>query len=229
MVTKSIVEIIAASNFMADATQVERLAGNVVEGQAADATYLRVILAHMQANLGKGRRRRADSQSAEVVLDSTHERLYQSVLKGVGPEDIDSTERNRRATFARSAASTVRYFIRGGGDVRSIDVSTATKSGLRKAVQPEVSTPPDEGETRAERAFRKAKDNLVEKAQSLLARGDPDVARERIEAAMDALEALLDSLPAAADTGAQTTTIVAGRHPGARGTPAERPMLHRSP
>lgn len=235
-VHQSIVETIVAANFMADATQVERLAGTVVEGQAADGTYLRVVLAHMQANLGKpqrGRRRAApDAHAAEVVLDGIHENLYASVLKGVGPEDLATNERNRRATFARSAASTVRYFIRNGGDVRTVEVATATKNGLRKAVQPE-SEAPAEGETRTERAFRKAQDALVASAQRLLARGDPDIARERIEAAMDALEALLDAVPTEeqaqprADIGGQTTTMVAGRHIPGRGAPAERPMLHR--
>lgn len=228
MVTKTIIEVIAHSNFMADALQVERLAGAVVDGHVADATYLRIILAHMQAQLGKprrGRRAATDVQSSEAVLDSIHERLYAAVLKGVGPEELATAERNRRATFARSAASTVRYFIRNAGDVRSVDVATATKSGLRTAVQPKREAPA--GETRVERAFRNAQDALVRNAQRLLARGDPE-ARAHIEAAMDALEALLDAVPEGtqADVGAQTTTFVPGRA-GARSAPAQAPMLHR--
>lgn len=223
--SKSIVEMIASANFMADIAQVERLAGNVAEGQVADATYLRVVLAHMQANLGKGRRgRRAtvDAHSAEVVLDKVHEQFYPAVLKGVGGDELPVPERHRRATFARSAASTVRYFIRNGGDVRDVDVSTVTKSGLRKLVKPEA--PPPENETRAERAFRKATEVVVSSAQRLLARGDPDIARERIEATLEALEALLTELPEQPEAG--QTTVVASRS-GVRGTPAHAPMLHR--
>lgn len=229
----SIIEAIIAANFMADAAQVERLAGQVVEGQSADGTYFKVLLAHIQAKVGKPTRRMrrsgAEVEAMEHVLEGIHADLYAAVLKGVGPDDLPMDERNRRATFARTAASTVRYFIRGGGDIRAVDVATATKGGLRKAVQPETPAPADE--TRVEKGFRLATDAVVKAAQRLLARGDPDVARERIEAAMDALEAVLAELPEEqaaqpqADFGGQTTTIV-GRPPG-RGAPAERPMLHR--
>jgi hypothetical protein len=235
MTMKTIVQVIAAAHYMADAAQVERLAGAVVEGQQADATYMRVILANMQAQLGKprrGRRSQAEAQSAEAVLDSIHETLYAAVLRGVGPEELEQTERNRRATFARSAASTVRFFIKNGGDVRSVDVATVTKSGLRASVQPETKAP--ENETRAERTFRKAQDALVRSAQRLVARGDPVETRARIEAAMDALEALLESIPegnvqqAPADIGGTTTTVFGRAVPGR--SVADRPgaQLHRS-
>lgn len=237
MVTRTvhtILEVIAAANFMADAAQVERLAGTVADGHTADGTYLKVLLAHMQSRMGKnGKRRRAaaQTQAAEEVLNTVHEQLYVSVLKGVGPDELAPQERNRRGTFARSAAAAVRYFISRGGDVRTVDVATVTKAGLRNAVKPE--TPPPEGETRAERSFRKAQDTLVRSAQNLLARGDPEGAAQRIEAAMDALEAILESIPAAPtaqaqpDMGGTTTTIVGGQRPGARSTPASQPMLHR--
>lgn len=220
--SRSLVETIALAHFMANAAQVEQLAHNVAEGQMADSTYLRVTLAHMQSKLGRPRRGKQAAQ--EPVLDSIHEALYPSVLKGVGPEGMDQTERFRKATFARSAASTIRYFIRGGGDVRGIDVATATKSGLRKAVQPE--TPAEEGETRNQKSFRKAGDAVLRSAQRL-ARGDPEDARERVDALMDQLQALLDELgaPAQPEHGA-TTTIVAGRA-APRGTPAQPAQLHR--
>lgn len=238
MVTRthiSVLDAIIAAHFMADAAQVERLAALVVEGTNADGTYLKVVLKHMQAQLGKptrrARRTGAEVEAAEHVLDAIHAELYAAVMKGVGPDDLPMPERNRRATFARSAASTIRYFIRGGGDVRNVDVPTATKAGLRKAVQPETPAPADE--TRDQRSFRKAQDALVKSAQRLVARGDPDAA-QRIEAAMDALEALLEALPeeqqpaqAAQDFGGQTTTIVGRIPPPGRSTPAERPMLHR--
>lgn len=233
----SIVEVIALANFMADALQVERLAGAVVEGQQADSTYLRVALAHMQARLGKparrARRAGTDVETQETVLDAIHNELYPHVLKGVGPEDLPTEERNRRATFARSAASTVRFFIRGGGDVRQVDIATATKGGLRKAVQPAAPEAPA-NETRAEKSFRLAQEAVVKAAQRLLARGDPEAARQRIEGAMDALENLLlemeEEQPAQAqqqDFGGTTTTIV-GRQPVGRGGGAPAgAMLHR--
>jgi hypothetical protein len=236
---KTIIEIIASHNFVATGEQVERLANAVVAGHQADGTYLRVILAHMQAKLGKprrGRRSAAEGESAEAVLDTIHETLYPHICKGVGNGDIDTTERNRRATFARSAASTVRYFIREGGDVRTVDVTTVTKAGLRAAVQPAEAEAP-EGETRVQRGFRKATQALVRSAQRLLARGDPDEAREQIEQTLEVLEGLLAAepkaaaaaqpRPAAQDFGGTTTTIAGRPRAGTRGTPANAPMLHR--
>lgn len=217
----TIVATIAAANYMANASQVEQLAHMVSEGLTAGEIYLRVTLAHMKSRLGSPRRGKQPPQ--EPVLDAIHEELYPSVLKGVGPDDMPQNERNSKANFARSAASTVRFFIRGGGDVRAVDVATVTKSGLRKAVQPQAA----EGEegTRTQRGFVTHAQALLSAAQRL-ARGDPEDARERVETLMDQLEKLLQELPPpAADVGGATTTIVAGRPGVGRGTqPAQ---LHR--
>ena len=80
------------------------------------------------------------------------------------------------ATFARSMASTVRFFIRNGGDVRGLDIPTITKNGLRAMVQPEN---PIVGGTRAERAFLRNAEGVT-KAVAAMARGDPEAARERL-------------------------------------------------
>lgn len=211
----TIITIITQSNYAATPAQVEQLAHVVVEGSTAGEVYLRVLLAHMQSKLGSPRRGKQVAQ--EPVLDAIHEALYPCVLKGVGPEDMPSVERNAKATFARSMASTIRYFVRGGGDVRGLVVATVTKNGLRKAVEPARDVP--EG-TRSERAFARAREAIVKQAASMLA-ADPDGARERIEALMDELEGML---PPEVEQGA-TTTIV-GRPAGrASQTPAQ---LHRS-
>lgn len=219
-----IIAAIVRLNYAATGEQVEQLAHLVVVGQDADATYVRVVLAHMQSRLGTGRRAKAAPQ--EPVLDAVHDELYPSVLKGVGPEDMDQTERNRKANFARSAASTVRYFIRNGGDVRALDVATATKTGLRSAVQPR--TPVREGATRAEKGFIRAAE-AVRRTAIQLARGDPDTARQQLERLMDDLDTLLAELgkePAAAQPDVGATTTMVGRA-GARSAPASAPMLHR--
>lgn len=218
--SRSLVETIAIAHFMANAAQVEQLAHNVAEGQSADSTYLRVALAHMQAKLGRPRRGKQPAQ--EPVLDSVHEALYPSVLKGVGPEDTAQVERFRKATFARSAASTIRYFIRGGGDVRGIDVAAATKNGLRKLVQPD--TVP--AGTRAQRGFETAHAALL-RALPRLARGDPEDARTRVDTLMDELEAWLQQLDGPPDKAQEqhgATSTVIGRP---RGTPTQPVQLHR--
>lgn len=223
MTNITVVQAIVKAHFIATLAQVETLAHDVVAGQNADGTYLRVLLAHMQSKLGRPRRGKQPPQ--EPVLDTVHEALYPSILKGVANGDeITDTERNRRATFARSAASTVRTFIRGGGDVRSIDVATATKAGLRAAVAPpapEVA----EGATRTQRSYIKAEDAYLRSVQRL-ARGDPEDARERVEGLMEQLEKLLAELDAPPAEHGATTTIV-GRSTAPRGAPAVAPQLHR--
>jgi len=229
-----ILAAIAQVNYAATGDQVEQLAFAVATGLDAGTVYLRVVLAHMQAKLGHGRRARATNVPQEPVLDAIHEELYPHVLKGVGPEDMDRDERNSKANFARTMASTVRFFIQHGGDVRTLEVPTVTKNGLRKAVQPETTQAP-EGASRAMRGFIKAREGL-NKALQRLARGDPQAARDQLEQMLDEYEKLLGELgapaePAAhqqtqADVGGQTTTIVAGR-PGGRSAPVSAPMLHR--
>jgi hypothetical protein len=221
-IARSVVEAIIAVNYMANEEQIVQLAHDVARGEEAEQCYFRVLLAHMQSKLGTSRRTKQPPQ--EPVLDAIHEKFYPVVLASLGPEDMDKTERNRLGTKYRSAASTIRYFIRHGGDVRGVEVATATKTGIRNAVKPPE--PSAEEETRSQRAFRRAQEALVRTAQRL-ARGDPDEARERLEATMEALEKLMDTLPAQPDIGGQTTTIVAGRA-GVGGRVTQAPaMLHR--
>lgn len=218
----TIVKTIIGANFMATPVQVERLAAQVVEGQEADGTYLRVLLAHMQSKLGRARHRRkaGDAESVTELLNAIHADMYAAVLRGVAPEDADPKERNRRATFARSAASTIRYFISKGGDVREVEVPNATKGSLRRAVQPEQGEAP-EGETRTEKAFRKAQDALLAAAKKLVAAGEPDDTA-RVEALIEQLEALLEGAEEEEQPQHSTGTTVITGHRLERTAPAER-------
>lgn len=227
-----ILAVIANANYAATGDQVEQLAFAVATGMDAGTVYLRVVLAHMQAKLGHGRRRAVATVPQEPVLDAIHEELYPHVLKGVGPDEMDRDERNSKANFARTMASTVRYFIQHGGDVRGLDIPTVTKNGLRKMVQPAAPEAP-EGASRALRGFIKARDGL-KGAIMRLARGDPAEARRQVEQLLDDYEQLFEELgaepkatQAPADIGGQTTTIVAGRAGSGRSAPASAPMLHR--
>jgi hypothetical protein len=228
----AIVAAIAKLNYAATPELVEQLSHTVVAGMRAGEVYLRVILAHMQSKLGRPRRGKQPPQ--EPVLDAVHEELYPSVLRGVGPAEMPDDERNGLANFARTMASTVRFFIRHGGDVRGLDVATVTKTGLRKMVTPETTADPIVGGSRAERAFLRAVEG-VKRQVAAMARGDPLIARERVEAFMDELDDLLAALPTppaaeatqppAQDFGS-TTTIVAG-HGRGRSQPTQPAQLHR--
>lgn len=113
----------------------------------SDATYLRVIINAVQAKLGpkKGRAPAAETQLS--VFSTVVTPLYAAVLRGVTTEDIAireglepaeltrrMRERNRRATFARTARSALVSWVNAGGDIRALDVSTVTKSELQRSV-----------------------------------------------------------------------------------------------
>jgi len=227
-----VITAIVHANYAATGDQVEQLAFAVATGLDAGTVYLRVVLAHMQAKLGRSRRR-AETVSQEPVLDAIHEELYPHVLRGVGPEEMGQPERNGRANFARTTASTIRFFVQHGGDVRTLDIPTVTKNGLRTAVQPPAPTIPA-GTPRALRGFMTAREGL-KRAVTRLARGDPATARQQIEQLLDEYEQLLEDLDRAPtapqvappDVGGTTTTITPGRRGGGRSS-GEAPMLHRS-
>jgi hypothetical protein len=139
------------------------------------------------------------------------------VLKGVSNgDDIENDEANRRATFARTAASTLRLFVRGGGDMRALtDLSKVTKGALRRAVAPK-----DQGQLEGlSRSERTAVKSLAtyERAVQRLAESNPEAARERLELALEELGRLLDNITPAGNRAAEviepgaTTTIAPGR------------------
>lgn len=204
--SRTILEAIVAAKFVASDAQVEQLAGIVATGQQANGTYLGVLVAHCQAELPK--RKRATKRVQSAVIDAVHERLYVHVMKGVGDEALEMPERNRRATFARTAASTLRYFVAKGGSIRELDPADITKAKLRG----EVTTVP--AGTRTERAVQKSGDSFV-RAVERLAKRLPDAARARVEAMQEQLEALLDRIAKVAHK-AERPKAHAKRQPSAR-------------
>lgn len=181
----TIISSIVKAHFAASDEQIEALAAQVVLGEQSDGTYLRVLIAHVQKRLGKPKRGKQPSQ--EPVLDTIHEALYPAVLRGVGPADLDNPERNRRATFARSAASTVRFYLRNGGDIRALDPAEVTKTGLRRLAGPEQPVPTG---TRTEKAFTRAEQTVL-RLTTRLVKEDPGRARQRIEMLLGQLEQLM--------------------------------------
>jgi hypothetical protein len=205
--SRNILEAIVAAKFVATDAQVEQLAGIVATGQQANGTYLGVLVAHCQAELPK--RKRATKRVQSAVIDAVHERLYVHVMKGVGDEALEMPERNRRATFARTAASTLRYFVTKGGSIRELDPADITKAKLRGEVAPSVPAG-----TRAERAVQKSGDSFM-RAVERLAKKLPDSARVRVEAMQEQLEALLDRIGKEAHK-AERPKAHAKRQPSAR-------------
>ena len=212
--TTDLLDTIVARNYAATDAEVTALAGGAAAGVAAAGTYLKVLVAAVQGRLGPIRRRRIGAVRVDAMgaLEAEHARLYALVLAGVGPSDLDMRERNRRATFARTAASTIRAFIKGNGDVTSITPADVTKTQLRKAIAaPEADNKVLRGATRARDALLRAVSRYITK--------DPDEAAGFIEQCIQSLE---EHLQEEVDPGGETTVI--GVHPRIAPAPT---VLHR--
>jgi len=104
----------------------------------ARATYLKALVATTIAELGASVRLRAgkpavlspdDTSNHVAAFEKVHQRFYVVVLKSIG--EGAPKERNSRANFARSAASTLRRWIKAGNDIRALAPSRVTKAALR--------------------------------------------------------------------------------------------------
>lgn len=183
----TILDAITKADFLASETQVENLAACVVQGYSANGTYLKVVVAHCGSEIAGKRKPSKEAQLA--IVDTVHARFYAHVLVGVGPPDLDNNERNRRATFARTAASDLRAFIRRGGHLRKLDAAKVTKHDLRTWGR----RVPKGTRTRAQRSFESMVAGIQRSAQRIAKRSPAD-ARKRLEAARTAIDRLLATL-----------------------------------
>lgn len=173
-------EAIAKAEFVATDAQVEQLAGIAAEGRQAGGTYLNVLVAHVRAALpGK---RKSSPAAQRAAVDEIHKRLYEHVMRGVGPGDLPQAERNRRATFARTAASTLRHYAKRN-DLRALVPGEVTKAKLRGRVRVPAGT-------RTERVMTRTADAFVRMVRRV-AKADPVAARKRITALQSQLTKLL--------------------------------------
>lgn len=182
------------AKYVATPADIEALAASVVAGKGADGTYLRVLTGLARVKLGAPRRGKVAQDAQVAAVDDAHADAYAAVLRGVGDDNTTDAERQRRATFARTAASTLRAYAKHGGDLRALDVLAVTKGSLRAAVAPHVDVP--EGTTRKALSFDKAMAGVARIAGKLV-KADGEGARERIEEAIATLEAALDAIPRA--------------------------------
>lgn len=207
--------------YMMTEAQIETLAAertqSLVAVDTSDGTYLRAIVTGAQSKLGPKRGKRPNDNTQLDAIEAIAVPFYAAVLRGVVTTEIAldanmeagevsrrTRERNRRATFARTAKSTLATWVKSGGDIRGLDVAKLTKTELRTAITA----------ARGERGLTVA--SRVEKAQGAIlaavAREGPDAQREHLERVIAALQAVLDEVP---ETGTDhgTTAIIRGRSP----------------
>lgn len=151
--------------------QIEHMAREVGKGVLAGQTYLRCLIVAAQESKRRG----------VNAVNEAHKAFYEAVLRGVGGE---GREQARRATFARTAAATLRGFVKAGGKLADIDVSTATKGSLRAFGKPA------EPVNRAERSAGRATDALL-RALRKMAKADAATARRMASEIIDELRAVV--------------------------------------
>lgn len=161
---------------------------------SADSDYLKALVATTVNELGVTPRLRAGKQDGlldedtikvhAAAFETVHGRFYADVLKAVNESGGTAKERNAKSNFARSAASTLRRWIKAGNDIRLLAPARVTKGALAVQTAAREQSPDD-------RVLRMV-DNLVDFASEL----DKRKAAALLRSAMDRLStALLEFVP----------------------------------
>lgn len=152
--------------------QVEHMAREVAKGYDGTTTYLRCLVVAAQESRKRGVR----------AVDEAHEKFWPAVLKGVG----EGPDQRRKSTFAKTAASTLRGYVKRGGKLADLDVSTVTKGTLRAFGRPE------ESGDRVERSAARATDALLRAVRRMVKRNPAEARR----LATEVTDALREAVPA---------------------------------
>ncbi len=204
---------LAAANWVATEEDVTQLATVVTQGTEANGSYLKVVLAECQAKLGpvRARARPMTVEAMAQVVDNAHARFYPAVLAGVGPSDLGTAERARRATFARTAKSTIMAAVRAAVDIRTLPVDTVTKRQLRELAKAGTAPP---GPEPSPEAVPIAK--TVQRAERMLINALTALEAEDHAAAVLAMGRIVDALDKIVSFEEATEATTTGTIVGAR-------------
>lgn len=142
----NIIRKLENANYVATDKDIEQLARTAADGSRAGGTYLRCLVAAIQSELqptvgrkrGRPRKETSSIETSVEACERSHSRLYELVKRGIADAVTDAAEINRRATFARTAASTLRSWIAAGGNVGTLDLATLTKRQLAPVRDPDA-------------------------------------------------------------------------------------------
>lgn len=190
-----------------DTNDIEALAKAAYLGAQVPGVYLRSLLATTQVKIGmaeprttplRGRVSATDDIDGDLeALNEVHKQFYAAVLHAITTPDIAATpglrkaeasrrakERNSRSNYARSAKSTLAKFIKAGGNVRGLCVTTITKAALREMTAKAGGAQEISPETRAKRFASRLVKQLEELHQE-----DTDLAAMALQQALYQLSA----------------------------------------
>lgn len=173
-----------ARDYVASADRVGRLRGS----------YLSVLVAHSKREL---KARKYTQEQAVEAIEKVHAHFYEVILGAVVTPEIEITEelskeesllrsreRTRRATFARTAKSTLLSAIKAGARLSSLDPAKVTKASLQ-AVYAQAREGPKTFEEKVARV-----ENRLEELVKQLAEEDRDAAEQLVEELQVRLEAI---------------------------------------
>lgn len=201
----SIIDDIAAAKYLATPDQVQQLARHHLEASSARAnggrTYLGILIATLQYRVG----RKADAVAA---LDALHKQIYQDVIAGVIEPNLPKSETQRRAAFARSAASTLRAYLAAGGALVELSAASTSKQQLRQAIAP------PEPEDRRARTLMRAERSIV-RVIHRIAKTDRAQALKDVMALIDRLHTERETLEHEQDVSVVSHTLTRSAPTGA--------------
>lgn len=161
-------------------------------------TYLSVLVAHSKREL---KARRATTEQAVEAVERVNEHFYPIILDAVVTPEIAVTEglseeektrrskeRTRRATFARTAKSTLVSALRAGARLSAMDPAKVTKASLQEYYA-QAREGPGNVQERIQRTEQRLEDMIRQWAE-----GDLASAQRFVEELQERLETVLDEM-----------------------------------
>lgn len=168
-------------------------AASVERAGRVRGTYLSVLVAHSKRELGSARR--ATTEQAIEAVEKINAHFYPIILEAVVTPEIvitddlpeeekinRSKERTRRATFARTAKSTLLSAIKAGARLATMDPAKVSKASLQQYYAQQAREGPATPEERVKRTEERA-EQLIEQ----LADADLATATSFVEGRLEAL------------------------------------------
>lgn len=214
----NVVTDIASAKYLATPEQVQRLARTHWDASETVKHGSRTYLAIMVALTQRRMKRNRSKEDVIAVFENLAASMYQDVIAGVSEPGMERNEVNRRATFARTAASTLRSYLNANHSIAELDAETVSKSALRKVLAP------PEPAGRAARVMSRSV-NSIRSVVARLAKTDRGRAMRELLQLINTLNEQLTDLEGEADV--ETTEVVS--HALRRGPASEEQRtLHSS-
>ncbi len=188
----SIIEKIVSSNYIVTIDMVEELTRQHLlatkKRENLGSTYFSTLIATTQ--------REIDGKEEATGLDelkTIHKAFYGGVIRAIAATGIKGADAQKRAGFARSAASTIKTFIESGGDIRKVEAGKISKEQMRAMVAEFKKKESAPNDTEPGEFVKSAIQSVVDRIR-LVAKSDLIEARRELQDAIEQLAKELDEI-----------------------------------